>query len=158
MRWSRFLPFVLSAVVALVLMQVDARVLAQGKSGGKKAQPQQQSEDKDKAKPDDTTKKDDDQQPKNIMGGKSLGLKSSRQDKDSATMGFNGLDDKGHVTQAMLNAYANNYDVVDAKSLVAYNPVPKELDEFVQKGQLKAAPPPQSPVNAKEDKKKDKKK
>jgi hypothetical protein len=158
MRWSRFLPFVLSAIATLVLMQVDARVLAQGKSGGKKAQPQQ-SEDKDKAKTDDSnTKKDDDQQPKNIMGGKSLGLKSSRQEKDSNTMGFNGLDPQGKVEKSMLAAYANNYDIVDAKSLIAYNPVPKELDEFVQKGQLKPPPPPSAPADTKQDKKKDKKK
>jgi hypothetical protein len=158
MRWSRFLPFFLSATVALVLMQVDARVLAQGKSGGKKTQPQQ-SDDKDKAKTDATnTKKDDDQQPKNIMGNKSLGLKSSRQANDSSTMAFNGLDDKGQVTQAMLKAYATTYDVVEAKSLVAYNPVPKELDEFVQKGQLKSAPARSAPADASQDKKKDKKK
>jgi hypothetical protein len=158
MRWSRVIPFVLSAIVALILMQVDARVLAQGKSGSKKAQPQQ-SDDKDKAKTDDANaKKDDDQQPKNIMGGKSLGLKSSRQERDSATMGFNGLDPQGKVEKSMLAAYANTYDIVDAKSLVAYNPVPKELDEFVQKGQLKPPAPPATPANTRDEKKKDKKK
>jgi hypothetical protein len=154
MRWSRFLPFVLSAIVALVLLQVDARVLAQGK--GKKTQPQQ-SDDKGKAKSDDTAKKED-EQPRNIMGGKSLGLKSSRQEKDSATMGFNGLDPQGKVEKAMLSAYATSYDIVDAKSLVAYKPVPKELAEFVQQGQLKNAPPPAAAADNKSDKKKDKKK
>jgi hypothetical protein len=157
MRWSRFLPFVLCAIVALVLMQVDARVFAQGKSGDKKEKPQP-SDDKNKAKTDDTAKKDDNA-PKNIMGGKSLGLKSSRQEKDSATMGFNGLDPQGKVEKSMLKAYATRYDIVDAKSLVAYNPVPKELDQFVQQGQLKPAPPPTAAAaDNTSDKKKDKKK
>jgi hypothetical protein len=73
-------------------------------------------------------------------------------------MGFNGLDPQGKVEKSMLAAYANNYDIVDAKSLVAYNPVSKELEEFVQKGQLKPAPPPSAPADNKADKKKDKKK
>jgi ribosomal protein L12E/L44/L45/RPP1/RPP2 len=155
MRLHRLAPLLLLTILALMLSQLDFRALAQGKSASKKAQPQQ-SDDKDKSKSADAKK--DEEKPRDIMGGKSIGLKSSRQEKDSATMGFNGLDDKGQVTQAMLKAYATTYDVVEAKSLVAYNPVPKELDEFVQKGQLKSAPARSAPADASQDKKKDKKK
>jgi hypothetical protein len=154
MRLHRLVPVAFMSIVLLMLMQFDFRALAQGKSGGKKAQPQQ-SDDKDKGKADETKK--DDEKPRDIMGNKSLGLKSSRQSSDSATMGFNGLDPQGKVEKSMLAAYVTNADIVDAKSLVAYNPVPKELDTFVQQGQLKPAPSPAAPTDAK-DKKKDKKK
>jgi hypothetical protein len=110
---------------------------AQGNSGGKKATDKGKDSKKDEK---DSGKTEAEAQP-NLMGGKSLRLKSSRQEKDSATMGFNGLDPQGKVEKSMLASAATVVDLVNAKSLVAFAPVQKELDAFVQDGNLKTAAP-----------------
>jgi hypothetical protein len=127
----------LAAALATVLLWGVAyhplTAIAQGKSDKKQPEKGKEASKDEKAAP----KKEE--TPRDIMGGKSLGLKSSRQEKDSATMGFNGLDPQGKVEKSMLSASVTNANLVDAKSLVAFVPVQKELDAFVQQGNLKPA-------------------
>jgi hypothetical protein len=130
----RSLAAALSIALVLSVAYYPMTAIAQGKSDKK-----QQEKGKEAGKEEKATPKKDETAPRDIMGGKRLGLKSSRQEKDSATMGFNGLDPQGKVEKSMLSASVTNANLVDAKSLVAFAPVQKELDAFVQQGNLKPA-------------------
>jgi hypothetical protein len=121
----------------------------QSTSGAKKTDKQS---DKDKSKEKDKAKSDgakDEDAPKPLFQG-SLGIKSSRQGKDSAALGFNGLDPEGKIEKAALNAPVTKIDTVNAASLIAYNPTADELKQFMTEGNLKPGPGP----TAKEEKKK----
>ncbi len=130
----RSLAAVLAGALVLGVAYHPMTATAQGKSDKK-----QQEKGKEAGKDEKAAPKKDAAAPRDIMGGKSLGLKSSRQEKDSATMGFNGLDPQGKVEKSMLSASVTNANLVDAKSLIAFVPVQKELDAFVQQGALKPA-------------------
>jgi hypothetical protein len=119
---------------------------AQGKDDKK-----QQDKSKEQKKSDAKKVKEKEDAPKPLFGG-SLGLKSSRQSKDSSTMGFNGLDPQGKVEKSMLATAATNADLVNAKSLIAFAPIQKELDVFTQQGGLKPATLPSPAVTTKEKK------
>lgn len=83
--------------------------------------------------------------PAPLFGG-SLNLKSSRQTKDSATMGFNGVDPNGQVQKNFLSAAATNTDRGKALQMAAYKVEPQELAQFIQDAELNptaAAPPAQ---------------
>jgi hypothetical protein len=113
----------------------------QGKGKGKKDD-KQSDKDKDKDKSADKDKaKYDDNAPKPIFQG-NLGIKSSRQGKDSAALGFNGLDPEGHVTKEAMAKTPTKQDKFSAMSLVAYSPTQEELSKFMASGNLKAGTPP----------------
>ena len=82
--------------------------------------------------------------PAPLFGG-SLNLKSSRQSKDSATMGFNGVDPNGQVQKSFLSAAANNTDRGKAQQMAAYKVDPQELAQFIQEGELNPAAAPAPP-------------
>jgi hypothetical protein len=142
-------------VVVLVGILSATAFEPQGKSKGKKDDQQSQKDkdkDKDKSKDKDKPASDDDNAPKPLFQG-NLGIKSSRQGKDSAALGFNGLDPEGHVTKEQMAKAATKSDKFSAMSLVAYAPTHDELAKFMAAGNLKAGAPPAAQP---EDKKKKK--
>ena len=140
-------------VVVLVGILSAAAFEPQGKPKTKKDDKQSEKDkDKDKSKDKDKAASDDDNAPKPLFQG-NLGIKSSRQGKDSAALGFNGLDPEGHVTKEAMAKSPTKQDKFTAMSLVAYTPTQEELAKFMASGNLKAGTPPTAQP---EDKKKKK--
>ena len=75
--------------------------------------------------------------PKPLFGGQ-VNLKSSRQSKDTATLGFNGLDPNGQVQKGFLAAAPSGADVAKAQQLSRTGVNPSELTAFLQEGGLNA--------------------
>jgi len=82
--------------------------------------------------------------PTPLFGG-TIGLKSSRQTKDSATLGFNGVDPNGQVQKAMLSAAATSTDAMKAQQLAQITVNPADLAQFLQDGGLNPNAAPQKP-------------
>jgi hypothetical protein len=140
---------------AIVLVGILSAAAFEPQSKTKAKKDDKQSEkdkDKDKSKDKDKAASDNDNAPKPLFQG-NLGIKSSRQGKDSAALGFNGLDPEGHVTKEQMAKAATKNDKFSAMSLVAYSPTQEELTKFMAAGNLKAGAPPAAQL---EDKKKKK--
>jgi hypothetical protein len=75
--------------------------------------------------------------PKPLFGGQ-VNLKSSRQSKDTATLGFNGLDPNGQVQKGFLAAAPTAADVAKAQQLTRTSVNQAELTAFMQEGGLNA--------------------
>jgi hypothetical protein len=143
----------LMCVVVLVGILSAAAFEPQGKPKTKKDDKQSEKDkDKVKSKDKDKAQSDDSNAPKPLFQG-NLGIKSSRQGKDSAALGFNGLDPEGHVTKEAMAKSPTKQDKFTAMSLVAYTPTQEELAKFMASGNLKAGTPPAAQP---EDKKKKK--
>jgi len=82
--------------------------------------------------------------PTPLFGG-TIGLKSSRQTKDSATLGFNGVDPNGQVQKAMLTAAATPVDAMKAQQVAQIAVAPSDLAQFLQDGGLNPDAAPQKP-------------
>lgn len=82
--------------------------------------------------------------PTPLFGG-TIGLKSSRQTKDSATLGFNGVDPNGQVQKAVLNGAATPADALKAQQILQISVMPAELVQFLQDGGLNPDAAPQKP-------------
>ena len=82
--------------------------------------------------------------PTPLFGG-AIGLKSSRQTKDSATLGFNGVDPNGQVQKAMLSGAATPADALKAQQLAQITLIPADLAQFLQDGGLNLDAAPQKP-------------
>jgi hypothetical protein len=82
--------------------------------------------------------------PTPLFGG-SIGLKSSRQTKDSATLGFNGVDPNGQVQKSFLNAAVTPADAMKAQQLSQTTVAPADLVQFLQDGGLNPNAAPQKP-------------
>jgi len=82
--------------------------------------------------------------PTPLFGG-TIGLKSSRQTKDSATLGFNGVDPNGQVQKAMLSASATPTDAMKAQQMAQITITPADLAQFLQDGGLNPEAAPQKP-------------
>lgn len=82
--------------------------------------------------------------PTPLFGG-TIGLKSSRQTKDSATLGFNGVDPNGQVQKAMLSGAATPADALKAQQLAQITIAPADLVQFIQDGGLNPDAAPQKP-------------
>jgi hypothetical protein len=78
------------------------------------------------------------EKPAPLFGG-SLNIKTSRQTKDTATLGFNGVDDNGQVQKTFLASTATGDDTAKVQKLTAYAVSKAELDEFIQQGGLNPA-------------------
>ena len=76
-----------------------------------------------------------DQQPAPLFEGK-VGLKSSRQGKDSATLGFSGVGPNGEIEQRMLDASPSGTDLQKASELGNRKVAPDALQLFILEGQL----------------------
>jgi hypothetical protein len=119
-----------AAFLAVTLALALPAGLAQQKQKDKKDQKQ---EEQKPAAQQPQQKKDE---PAPLFGGK-LGLKSSRQEKDTATLGFNGLDEKGMVAKQFLEANPTVADEVKVQLLANTTVEREELIKFIQDGGLK---------------------
>jgi len=93
--------------------------------------------DKDKKKPG----KEEEDKPAPLFGGK-VGLKSSRQSKDQATLGFNGIGPNGQVEQGAINASTTSNAVEKAAAMSTYTVPASEVDVFIKEGNLGSSAPP----------------
>jgi hypothetical protein len=84
------------------------------------------------------------EKPAPLFGG-SLNIKSSRQTKDTATLGFNGVDDNGQVQKNFLASTATGDDTAKVQRLTTYAVSSAELEEFIQQGGLNPAAAPKKP-------------
>jgi hypothetical protein len=82
--------------------------------------------------------------PTPLFGG-SIGLKSSRQTKDSATLGFNGVDPNGQVQKSFLTAAVTPADALKAQQVAQTTVAPSDLVQFIQDGGLNPVAAPQKP-------------
>jgi hypothetical protein len=76
-------------------------------------------------------------QPAPLFGGQ-IGTKSSQNTKESATLGFNGVDPSGKVEKKMLGANPSAKDVEAVNNIDAAHPSRTELSAFVKQGGLKS--------------------
>lgn len=94
----------------------------------------QQSGDK---KQSDKDKNKDSEKEKPLFGQK-VGLKSSKQSKESTSMAFNGVDPSGKVNDSVLAKTPTAAEVELAQKLAANRPKPAELVAFLKEGGLNA--------------------
>jgi hypothetical protein len=90
-----------------------------------------------KGKPAPAPKPPPPDQPAPLFNGQ-LGVRSSQKTKESATMGFNGIDPSGKVERKMLAANPTARDVAQIQNMSALRPGPAELKAFLKAGGLKA--------------------
>lgn len=90
-----------------------------------------------KSKADDGKSAPGKQAPTPLFGGK-LGTRSSQKTKESATLGFNGIDPSGKVDKKMLAANPKSTDIQRVRNLDAMRPTPSEIAAFVKAEGLKA--------------------
>jgi hypothetical protein len=92
------------------------------------------------AAPDDSSKKQADttskQAPQPLFGG-TIPVRSSQNTKESATLGFNGIDPSGKVNQKMLAANPGPSDQEKVRNLDQMRPTRAELTAFAKEGGLK---------------------
>jgi len=74
--------------------------------------------------------------PAPLFGGQ-LGIKSSDRSKESATLGFNGIDPSGKVDAKMLATTAGPADEAKVKALASVRPTAEQLDAFLKEGELR---------------------
>ena len=74
--------------------------------------------------------------PSPLFGGQ-LGIRSARTTKESATLGFNGIDPAGKVDQKMLATPVTPADVEKAKNLGQPRPAAADVQAFAREGGLK---------------------
>jgi hypothetical protein len=75
------------------------------------------------------------EEPAPLFGGK-LGTRSSQKTKESATLGFNGIDPSGKVDQKMLSTSATSDHQAKVKKMADLAAKPAELDAFIKDGGL----------------------
>lgn len=74
-------------------------------------------------------------QPAPLFDGQ-IGTKSSTKDKESATLGFNGIDPSGNLDQKMLATSATPETAAKAKKMTDLAPSPADVDGFIKEGGL----------------------
>jgi hypothetical protein len=77
------------------------------------------------------------QEPAPLFGGQ-IGIRSSQTKKESATLGFNGIDPSGKVEKKMLSTSAGEKDVRQVRNMDAIHPTQAELKVFLKQGGLKS--------------------
>jgi hypothetical protein len=75
------------------------------------------------------------EEPAPLFGGK-LGTRSSQKTRESATLGFNGIDPSGKVDQQMLATPANSTHETKVRQMAALAPTPADLEAFLKEGGL----------------------
>jgi len=78
-----------------------------------------------------------DQQPKPLFGGK-IPARSSQNTKESATLGFNGIDPSGKVDKKVLAANPKAADAEKVRNMDANRPAPADVMAFAKEGGLKS--------------------
>ena len=74
-------------------------------------------------------------EPAPLFGGV-LGTRSSQKTKESATLGFNGIDPSGNVDQKMLGTSATAEHQAKVKKMAEDSPNPADLQAFILDGGL----------------------
>src|SRR5215470_17841689 len=115
-----------------------------GQQGGNQQQGNQQSNNPPQQGNPQGQQQNNGDKPTPLFGG-TIGLKSSRQTKDSATLGFNGVDPNGQVQKAMLSAAVSPADAMKAQQLAQTSVAPADLVQFLQDGGLNPNAAPQKP-------------
>jgi hypothetical protein len=76
-------------------------------------------------------------EPAPLFGGQ-IGTRSSQNKKESATLGFNGIDPSGKVEKKMLGANPGPKDAEQVRNLDSLHPTRAELTAFLKQGGLKS--------------------
>jgi len=100
------------------------------------SQSNQDKEKQDKNLPPPPPPQQQQNQPAPLFGGQ-IGVKSSQKTKESASLGFNGIDPSGHVQQSMLATNATSTSTAEVKDMDAKRPTPVEVAAFIKEGGLK---------------------
>jgi hypothetical protein len=74
-------------------------------------------------------------QPAPLFDGQ-IGTKSSSKDKESATLGFNGIDPSGNLDQKMMATPATSETAAKARKMTDLVPSPAQVDAFIKEGGL----------------------
>ena len=74
--------------------------------------------------------------PAPLFGGQ-LGIRSSQKTKESATLGFNGIDPAGRVDQEMMATHPRNEDEEKVRALAKQRPADGDVKSFIAEGGLK---------------------
>jgi hypothetical protein len=77
------------------------------------------------------------QDPAPLFGGQ-IGVRSSKSTKESATLGFNGIDPSGKVDKKMLGATPGAKDIAQVRNMDTVHPSRTELTAFLKQGGLKS--------------------
>lgn len=104
------------------------------------AQGQQSTQTKQDPKGSQSGKRQDQppqQEPAPLFGGQ-IGVRSSKSTKESATLGFNGIDPSGKVDKKMLAASPRPQDIERVRAMDAAHPTRTEVAAFLKEGGLKA--------------------
>jgi hypothetical protein len=112
-------------------------VLASPQDNTDKNKKQQNKTDKDKSA--DDKKKDQDKSKTDESGfGGTITAKGSKQTKDTATLGFKGVDGNGYVDPDKLKEDPNGDDLRVAQLMTGVKTNPEEAKAFVDNGKLKS--------------------
>ena len=128
MNPHRKLALALLLTLAIACCSLALPMFSQGKKDKKDEQKKT-----DQQKTDEQKKTD--QEPAPLFEGK-VGLKSSRQGKDSATLGFSGVGPNGEIEQKVLEATPSGTDLQKASELSGREVAPDALQLFILEGQL----------------------
>src|SRR6185312_14282617 len=103
-----------------------------------KQQNQQQNQQQQKQPPQNQPQQTPQQsaKPAPLFGGQ-LNVKSSDRSKESATLGFNGIDPDGKVDAKMLATSAGAADAAKVQAMETNRPSGDQLNAFLQEGGLK---------------------
>lgn len=94
-------------------------------------QPQNQQQQNQPQKPQEQSAK-----PAPLFGGQ-LNVKASDRSKESATLGFSGIDPNGRVDAKMLSTNAGADDAAKVQAIDTNRPSDDQLDAFLREGGLK---------------------
>ena len=136
MREHRMLGISLVLALAVAGSSLALPLFPQSKS--KKEEPKKSDQQKTDQQPKKT-----DEQPAPLFEGK-MNLKSSRQGKDSASLGFSGVGPNGEVEQAVLSATPTSADLQKASEMGNRKVAPDALQLFILEGQLNPQGAPKS--------------
>jgi hypothetical protein len=111
-------------------------MFSQGRKDKKDEQKKQEPQKTDEQKKTD-------EQPAPLFEGK-MNLKSSRQGKDSASLGFSGVGPNGEIEQKVLEASPTGTDLQKANEMGGRRVAPDALQLFIVEGQLNPQGAPKS--------------
>src|SRR5258705_4823365 len=121
---SMKLPFLLFVNLAILAAPYQSSQTSPDKKNDKKSdKKQEQPEQKNEPAP--------------LFGGQ-IGVRSSQKTKESATLGFNGIDPSGKVDKKMLAANPGAKDAAKIRNMDTSRPSRAELAGFLKEGEVKA--------------------
>ena len=129
MNPHRELTFTLLLTLLLACSSLAVPLFQKGKKDEQKKQEPQKTEEQKKQE----------QQPAPLFEGK-MNLKSSRQGKESASLGFSGVGPNGEIEQRVLDATPTGTDMQKANEMSARKVAPDALQLFILEGQLNPQP------------------